>query len=104
MSIEAGKDPLIKGQGNLTVWKSSAWAERAFCKTCGSSIYYKVTAAGPLQGNYYFCPGGLDDWKDMKLNKEIYIDQKPAGYCFQTAAQGHTTQTKAEVEAMFEES
>ena len=101
LSVEGGKTPTIEDpDGNLTLWKSSAWAERGFCKTCGSSLFYRVTAPGPLQGSHYFCPGGLEDWKDIKLNKELYVDCKPSGYCFQTSPD-HVALTKAQVEAMF---
>ena len=101
LSVEAGKNPTIDDpDGNLAVWKSSPWAERGFCKTCGSSLFYRVTAPGPLQGSHYFCPGGIEDWGDMKLDKELYVDCKPSGYCFQTGPD-HVAMTKAQVEAMF---
>jgi hypothetical protein len=98
MSIEAGTNPDIvvaeRGAG-LGIWKSSAWAERAFCKACGSPIYYKVTAPGKYDGQYYMCAGGFDDWKGLELTREAYIDHKPPGFCFQTKAD-HITFTKAE--------
>ena len=102
LSVNGGKDPIIINGDKLSVWKSSSWAERAFCSTCGSSIYYKVTAPGPHENEIYFCAGSLDDFKGMKLHQELYIDRKPSGYVLQSPdGAEHPTLTKAEVEAKF---
>jgi hypothetical protein len=101
LSVEAGKNPTIDDPDqNLTVWKSSAWAERAFCKTCGSSLYYKLAIPGPLDGMHFFCPGGLEDWKGMTLGKENFADCRPPGICFETGP-NHIAFTKAQIEAQF---
>lgn len=76
------KNAQVDNEDNLTVWKSSDWAERAFCKTCGSSVYCRVTAPGPMEGVYHFGAGTLADWKDSETNQEIFIDRKPNGYAF----------------------
>ena len=68
------------GEDNITKFTSSDWAERAFCKTCGSSLYYHVTAPGPHQGDYHVCIGTLDDADDVPVTEEIFIDVKPKGY------------------------
>lgn len=97
MSVEAGKNPIISDPGNnLKVWKSSDAVERAFCQICGSSLYCKLTTPGPHFGNYYICAGGVDDWKDMKLRRELFIDYKPNGYCLAPPDSNHTKLTKAE--------
>ncbi len=88
----------ITGAENLTVYKSSDWAERAFCKTCGASVYYRVTAEGPYQGDYHFGAGTLDDHGDLELNLQLYIDRKPKAYAF---SQQTKDMTQAEVEAFF---
>lgn len=90
----------ISGEENLTIYTSSEWAERAFCKTCGSNVFYRVTAEGPYHRDYHFGAGTLDDHKDLSLNLQLYIDQKPKTYSF---AQDTKNMTKAEVEAFFAE-
>lgn len=101
LSIEGGKDPSIDDpSGQLKFWQSSGWAERAFCQTCGSSIFYRLTIPGPMNGLHYFCPGGLKDWKDLKFSKEMYVDQRPPGMCFQVG-EDHVALTKAQVDAQF---
>lgn len=89
----------IEGEDNLSIYTSSAWAERAFCKTCGSSIFYRVTAPGPMNGEMHFGMGTLADTSDIALTGELYIDLKPDAYAF--AGEGRHQMTEAEVLAMF---
>ena len=95
--VPAGQFRLIREDG-LAIHDSSAWAERAFCRTCGSSLFYRVTAPGPMQGDAHVGLGSLDEADGIPLTGEIYIDRKPDGYVF--AGDTHKM-TQAEVEAMF---
>ena len=88
----------LKGEEHLNVFTSSEWAERASCSKCGSSLFYRVTAPGPEQGVYHFGLGTLDDADGIPLSQEIFIDEKPDGYCFAGETQ---KMTGAEVFAMF---
>lgn len=72
----------VKNQANVSVWKSSEWGERGFCKTCGSNVYCRITAPGPMEGQYHIGAGTLKDWKGIKLTSQIFIDRKPDGYEF----------------------
>lgn len=80
------------------IYRSSDWAERGFCPTCGSSLFYRVTTPGPYQGVCYVAMGSLDDAGGLPLTGEIYIDRKPDGYAFKG---DHHTMTEADVMAMF---
>ncbi len=86
------------GQENVTTYVSSDWAERGFCKTCGSSLFYRVTAPGPHHGQYHFGFGTLDDPAGVVVHDEIFIDQKPDSYSF---ADDTHKMTAAEVFAAF---
>jgi len=99
ISMEAKPDEInFEGEENIATFKSSPWAERAFCKNCGSSLYYRITAPGPYQGVFYVGSGTLDDYGDLKFDGQLYIDAKPAAYSF---AEHTKNMTKAEVEEMF---
>lgn len=89
----------LKGEENLTVYASSPWAERAFCATCGSSVFYRVTAEGPMQGEYHIALGTLDDTTGIVIESEYFIDLKPDAYSF--AGADRRKYTEAEVIAMF---
>jgi hypothetical protein len=68
----------IRGKENLQRYESSAWAERGFCKRCGSSLFYRLKEGD----GYFLSMGALDDQSPFKLTSEIYVDEKPPGYDF----------------------
>lgn len=88
----------ITGEDNIAHFTSSDWAERCFCKTCGTNLFYRVTAPGPMQGDLHIGLGLLDNADGIALTEEIFIDRKPSGYSF---AQQTKTMTEAEMFAMF---
>ncbi len=88
----------IKGEEYIKTYKSSEWAERAFCNNCGTNLYYKVTAEGQHQGATFISMGLLQENASLVLEKEIFIDEKPNGYSF---AGDHARQTGKEVMAEF---
>jgi len=65
---------------HVSVHPSSAWAERAFCSKCGSSLYYRLTAEGPYHGNTSVAFGTLDDQAGFEMTTEWFIDKKPDSY------------------------
>ena len=82
----------------VRTYASSEWAERGFCGTCGSSLFWRLTAPGPMQGMLSLAAGALDSLEGLEFESEIYIDQKPSAYAFS----GERKQmTEAEVVALF---
>jgi hypothetical protein len=76
--VDCGVDVSIQGEENVTVFNSSEWAERGFCKKCGSSLFYRLK-----QENKYFLPVGLlDGAEGLIFDHQIFIDEKPDYYCF----------------------
>ena len=62
----------------MTVFNSSEWAERAFCKHCGSHLFYRLK-----ESRQYVIPAGLlGDEDSFVFTSQIFIDQKPAYYGF----------------------
>jgi hypothetical protein len=80
--VEAqGGNVHLEGIDSLTIWKSSDYCERAFCKICGSSMYSRVTVAGPMENVHHFAAGTLKDWDGIDhVETEIFIDRKPDAY------------------------
>lgn len=102
LGVQAAKEEAtLEGEENLTIFASSEWAERGFCAKCGSSLFYRVTAPGPMNGEFHFGAGTLDNWGDLKLSGEIFIDRKPAGYEF---AGNLPKKTAEEIFALFAQS
>ena len=87
----------VTGAENIAVFKSSDWAERAFCKVCGSGLWYHVTEGD--HAAYISVPIGLfDDTSGLTLAREYFIDKRPEALNF---PEGRTQLTEAETIAMF---
>ena len=83
----------VDGADNITTYQSSDWAQRAFCRTCGTHLYYKL-----LPANEYILAAGLFQDRTFELNGQIFIDEKPDWYAL---ANDTPTMTGAEVFAKF---
>ena len=77
-TLDCGTDVSISGETNVGVFSSSDWAERGFCKQCGSTLFYKVKA----NGQYFMAAGLFGDLDGFEFDHEVFIDEKPAFYSF----------------------
>jgi len=77
LAVHCGPNVEFRGAEHIGVYASSPWAERAFCKACGTHLYYKLLATGE-----YFVPAGAFESNDFELASQIYIDNKPNYYEF----------------------
>ena len=59
-------------------YASSDWAERGFCKACGTVLFYFLK---PMS-MYSMSAGAFDDPSQFRLASEIFVDEKPDGYAF----------------------
>ncbi|MBT8455855.1 MAG: GFA family protein [Rhodobacteraceae bacterium] len=82
------------GEDNIATYTSSEWAERGWCKTCGSNLFWRLTMPGPMQGLMSLCVGALDDMEGLSFDTEVYIDAKPTSHAF---AGDRKRMTEAEV-------
>ncbi len=80
----------LSGEAHVAIYPSSDWAERAFCKTCGSNLYFRFLPTD----NYNFCAGLFELGDAFAIHKQIFVDEKPEFYDF---AQKTPMQTGAEV-------
>lgn len=68
----------FEDESQIGRYASSSWAERGFCKTCGTTLFYFLR---PTQ-LYAMSVGAFDDPSPFRLVREIFIDEKPDGYAF----------------------
>ena len=77
-AIDCGNEVSFEGEDNIGVFESSDWAERGFCKNCGSNLFYRLK-----ESRQYIMPLGLfDDLNDIVFDHQIFIDEKPGYYEF----------------------
>lgn len=93
MTVDCGTDLKIEGQENLGIYNSSEWAERAFCKKCGTSLYYRLK-----QNSQYIVSSEVFEQQIYHFDHQIFIDEKPEHYAF---ANETKNMTGAEVFAAF---
>jgi hypothetical protein len=94
LGLTVGGPPGFERGENIRVYKSSEWGERAFCKLCGSTLYWRLSGTD----QYEISAGTLEDQTRLALTSEIFIDKKPAYYAF---ANDTKKLTGAEVMAAF---
>jgi hypothetical protein len=79
----------FEGEGHIAIYRSSDWAERAFCNKCGTHLFYRILESD----EYDMCVGTFDDLSGFTLTSEIFIDRKPDAYAL---AGEHQRLTEAE--------
>ena len=77
LAVHCGPAVEFNATDQIAVYASSEWAERGFCRKCGTHLYYKLLATGD-----YFVPAGTFESTDFELETQIFIDRKPAYYSF----------------------
>jgi hypothetical protein len=81
-------------EGPVTRYASSEGADRGFCPTCGSHLFYLAKALG-----VHAIPIGLfDDQTGLPFRVELYVESKPDYYAFSDDTK---KMTGAEFEAKF---
>jgi hypothetical protein len=84
----------VEDDTNLGVYRSSEWAERCFCKKCGTPLFYRLIA----QNLCFASAEAFDDRDGYDFKNQIFIEEKPGYYAF--ANKTHNM-TGAEVFAAF---
>ena len=65
-------------EARLGVYRSSEWAERGFCRNCGTALFYRLVGKDWCAVSVE----ALDDTADLVLSQQIFIDEKPGYYTF----------------------
>lgn len=69
----------VDGFEQLQWFESSDWAERGFCRTCGSSFLYRMKSDPET---YYPQAGAFDLPDEPGIQEHIFFDSKPGYYEF----------------------
>ncbi|MDY6934912.1 MAG: GFA family protein [Spirochaetota bacterium] len=78
MAINCGTNISFEGEDNISIFSSSDWAERGFCRRCGSHLFYRLK-----ESKQFIIPAGIFDEQDkFVFDNQIFIDKKPSFYSF----------------------
>lgn len=82
--------------GQVARFRSSAFAERAFCPRCGTHLWFNDVDAAGVPENFELMPGLFDAARGWPLRSEIYVDRAMAAV---PLAGDHRRETRAGYEA-----
>jgi hypothetical protein len=94
MAVSCGNSVKFENENALGVYKSSGYGERVFCKTCGSTIAWRLQDGSHTS----LSAQAFDDPSVFKFKTEIFVDEQPDNYAF---ANETTRMTGPEVFAMY---
>lgn len=77
LAVDCGADVTIEGEELITVFDSSEWAERAFCKACGTNLFYRLK-----QTKQHIVSSEIFDETELNFDHQIFVDEKPSYYDF----------------------
>jgi len=67
------RDLKISGEDRISTHHASTWGERAVCRTCGSTLFWRMQGK-PIA---YIAVGLLDDQTGLNVTEEIFVDYRP---------------------------
>lgn len=86
MAVDCGTGVTFEGEDDITVFNSSEWAERGFCKQCGSHLFYRLK-----ESNQYIMPAGLFNTDTaFDFDHQVFIEEKPSYYSFSNETKNKT--------------
>lgn len=81
-------------EGPVKTYRSSEWAERGFCETCGSTLFYGTVE----DGNRHPSAGLFQNLEEVPLKLEFYADKALNGIAL---VGEHRKMSALETEALF---
>lgn len=78
IELDCGTNVTVSGEDHISAFSSSEWAERCFCKTCGTNLFYRLKETG----QHMIAAGIFDDQDDLAFKTQVFIDEKPSYYSF----------------------
>ena len=92
------KDLNVSGEENINNFQSSDWAHRAFCKKCGTGLWYQLADEDYEGGDTFIPIGVLDDIEGLTLTTELFSDCKSSAF---NRPANVAQVTEAEIQAQF---
>ena len=88
LAVNCKNNVTITGEEHISVYDSSEWADRSFCSKCGSHLFWRLKD----KSEYIVSAGLFDAESQMKLDHQVFIDQKPTYYSFSEQTRNMTGQ------------
>lgn len=86
MAVDCGSSVKVEDDSTLGVFVSSDYGERVFCKSCGSSLFWRMRDGSHTS----VAAQAFDDPSQFKFVSEIFVDEQPGNYAFSNETQRMT--------------
>lgn len=102
MSVQVDGNLNFFGEENISTYRSSEWAERGFCKLCGSNLYYRLLPRAECpDGDLRLSAGTVTVQNGLAFKHEVFVDNAPDWYRFANEAERHRM-TESQLLAKYE--
>ena len=78
LGVECGTSVETENEAMLGVYKSSEYGERVFCKTCGSTLFWRMQDGSDTVASAQ----AFDEPGSFRFVSEMFFDEKPDNYMF----------------------
>lgn len=85
LAVDCKQDLKIEGEDYISIFNSSEWAERGFCKNCGTALFYRLKESGQ-----YIVSAEIFEETELNFDHQIFIDEKPEYYSFSNETKNMT--------------
>ena len=83
LAVDCGSAVSINGEDHVAVFDSSEWADRGFCRECGTHLFYRIKSTGQhIMPIGLFDSDVLDNSDSVVLDHQIFVEEKPGYYDF----------------------
>lgn len=83
LAVDCGASVTGADPASVATYASSQWAERAFCRSCGTHLWYRLLPGDfSTEGQYIVSAGLFEDQQGLVFDHEVYIDGNPGWYEF----------------------
>lgn len=86
MNFNAGQHLSFSGESLVGRHSSSEWAERGFCKNCGTNLFFRLKKTD----HYFLSVGLFGSDISPKFALQEFIDEKPDYYAFANETRSFT--------------
>ena len=101
MAVHATGKVIFHGEQHIGRYSSSPWAERGFCKNCGSNLfYYLLPRPNFPDGAYMLSAGSVADQNKLIFDNEVFVNGAPGWYRF-TDEESRERLTEADIMAKY---
>lgn len=78
MAVDCGSSVKVEDDSRLGIYTSSDWGERVFCKSCGTTLFWRMRDGSDT----VVAAQAFEDPGAFSFASQIYIDEKPENYDF----------------------